>query len=69
MEDPRINPRRTIEFDEPLNAYIIRDKQSIVRAVLHNQEPALIDAATALEAAKTYLRTHAKLLGLDAVSN
>ena len=63
--DARINPRRTIEFDEPANAYIIRDRQSIVHAVLHTQKPVLITAATALEAAKSYVQAHAELLGLD----
>ena len=63
--DARINPRRTIEFDEPANAYIIRDRQSILHAVLHTQKPVLITAATALQAAKSYVQAHAELLGLD----
>ena len=60
-----ISPRRTIEFDEPSNAYIIRDKQSVVRAVLHNQKPVVVRAAAALEAAKNYVLAHVELLNLD----
>jgi len=60
-----ISPRRTIEFDEPSNSYIIRDKQSVVRAVLHNQKPVVVRAATALEAAKNYVLAHVELLNLD----
>jgi hypothetical protein len=60
-----ISPRRTIEFDETSNSYIIRDKQSVVRAVLHNQKPVVVRAATALEAAKNYVLAHVELLNLD----
>jgi hypothetical protein len=52
-------------FDERSNAYIIRDRQSVVRAVLHNQKPLLIHAAAALDAAKNYVLARAELLGLD----
>ncbi|MEH2552082.1 hypothetical protein V1283_008727 [Bradyrhizobium sp. AZCC 2262] len=62
-----INPQRTIEFNELSNAYIIRDKGSIVRAVLHIQKPVVIRAAAALEAAKSYLQAHAELLNLEPV--
>jgi zinc metalloprotease ZmpB len=64
-EPAGINPQRTIEFDEPSNAYIIRDKQSVVRAVLHNQKPVVVRAAAALEAAKNYVLAHVELLKLD----
>src|SRR5215510_14339712 len=64
MRRARIDPQRTIEFDESSNAYIIRDKQSIVRDVLHNQQPVVINAASALDAAERYLHTHTELLGL-----
>ena len=57
-------PLRTIEFDEPSNAHIIRDRQSIVRNVLHNQRPVVIKAATAVDAAESYCRSHWELLGL-----
>jgi hypothetical protein len=60
-----ISPQRTMAFDEPSNAYIIRDRRSVVRAVLHNQKPVLIGAAAALEAAKNYVLARAELLGLD----
>ena len=64
--DAGIVPQRTIEFHRDSNAYVIRDKQSVVRAVLHTQEPIAINAATACDAAEQYLKTHSQLLGLDA---
>jgi zinc metalloprotease ZmpB len=64
--DAGIVPQRTIEFHSDSNVYVIRDKQSVVRAVLHTQEPIAINAATACDAAEKYLKTHSQLLGLDA---
>jgi hypothetical protein len=63
--DASIVPQRAIEFHNDSKAYIIRDRQSVVRAVLHTQKPVAINAATALDAAEKYLRTHSQLLGLD----
>jgi hypothetical protein len=63
--DASISPQRTMEFDEPSNAYIVRDGQSVVHAILHNQRPVLINAVTAREAAKSYVHAHVELLGLD----
>lgn len=63
--ESRIQPRRTIKFDERSNAYVIRDTRSAVRAVLHNQKPVTVNAATAREAAKKYVLQHAELFGLD----
>jgi hypothetical protein len=65
LELPKINPRRTIKFDAASGAYVILDRQSAVRAVLHNQKPVIIDAASPLQAATTHVRGHAELLGLD----
>ena len=65
MRRPRTNQRRTIEFDETSDAYIIRENHTTTRDVLHNQRPVLITAATALDAAEAYLHSHAGLLGLD----
>jgi len=58
-------PRRTIEFHEPTKAHIVRDTKSNVRSVLHTHEPILISAKTALDAAKEYLLSHGKHLGLQ----
>src|SRR5712691_11480804 len=58
-------PLRTMEFDEHSNAYIIRDTQSIVHALVHTQQAVVADGATALRAAESYLRTHPELLGLS----
>src|SRR5215831_8086662 len=58
-------PQRTIEFEESSSSRIIRDAESIVRAVLHTQKPVRIGAATARSAARDYLLTRSALLGLD----
>ena len=63
--DSSIVPQRTIGWDEQSNAYIIRDKQSTVRGVLHTQKPVVIDASEALDAAESYLRTHSEAWGLQ----
>jgi hypothetical protein len=57
-------PQRTIEFHESTKAHIIRDNLSNVRAILYNHQPLSISAKTALDAAKSYLFSHDKYLGL-----
>ena len=59
-------PLRTMKFDEHANAYIIRDTQSVVRALLHTQQPIATDGTTPRNAAASYLNEHRKLLGLTA---
>src|SRR5262245_12937056 len=58
-------PLRTIKFSEHANAYVVRDPQALVHAVLHTQQPLLIWGATARQAAANYLSTHADLLQCD----
>ena len=57
--------QRTSEYDKLSNTSIIRDAQSIVRGLLHTQQPYEIGGATVLEAAVNYLRAQGKLLGTD----
>ena len=61
-----MEPQRIIKFDANSNAYVIRDRQSVVTAVLHTQGPVPVNAGTALDAAEIYLLANARLLGLNA---
>src|SRR5262245_60418114 len=60
-----MEPLRTLVFDEQSKAYIIRDTQSIVHALLHMQQPFVTDGATALDAAENYLHAHLELLDVS----
>jgi zinc metalloprotease ZmpB len=62
VPDPQ--PLRTMEFDESANAYIIRDRQAMVRGILHTQKPVVIEAAMAIDAAESYLRANWEQIGL-----
>ena len=57
-------PLRTMSFDETTDTYVIRDTQSVVRAILYNQRPFVCTGATAVDAAIGFLQTQSEQLGL-----
>ena len=55
---------RTSEFSKALNAEIVRDENSNVRAILNAQPTTLTSGTTARAVAENYLRTHGVVLGV-----